>query len=263
MKFLLISFFAIYLIALSNSQLPDFTIIEASLAPYIDNVVFAPLDCDVVNGCALGSGSRTLLRFTTQMANIGSPIQLGNQTSNPVLFNENACSNTWELTDLNAAVFLTLDGNVTSQSIRMDTCISDDVASAGTTNPPVFTCSYQGLSTGYMNVIPATSNCQYVDITGVAPGTYWLRVEVNANQIIVESNYTNNVAWFLYTLTAPVSTPTPTATPTAAPPVVSSSVAPTMSPSPKPQTSPSPSPDEGGRQQVSAANRISSFWFWN
>jgi hypothetical protein len=33
-----------------------------------------------------------------------------------------------------------------------------------------------------------------IDVNGLAPGRYWLEVEVNASRIIVESDYGNNIS---------------------------------------------------------------------
>jgi hypothetical protein len=37
-------------------------------------------------------------------------------------------------------------------------------------------------------------DCQFIDVTGVAPGTYVLEDEVNPERLFKESNYRNNAA---------------------------------------------------------------------
>ncbi len=59
-----------------------------------------------------------------------------------------------------------------------------------------YDCQVQGLSPGWADVYSNNLDCQYVDITGVAPGTYQLRIELNPERRMIESNYDNNVATF-------------------------------------------------------------------
>jgi len=54
----------------------------------------------------------------------------------------------------------------------------------------------QGLSVGWSDIYQRWFDCQWIDITGIANGTYLLQVEVNANHAILESNYDNNSIWF-------------------------------------------------------------------
>jgi hypothetical protein len=59
--------------------------------------------------------------------------------------------------------------------------------------PGKFNCSNQGITTGWSDVYGRGLDCQWIDITGLAAGTYQLRVSVNDTHILVsESDYTNN-----------------------------------------------------------------------
>jgi len=44
-------------------------------------------------------------------------------------------------------------------------------------------------------------DCQWIDITGLAPGNYMLRIELNTGRVIQEANFNNNAA------TVPVTVP--------------------------------------------------------
>ena len=71
--------------------------------------------------------------------------------------------------------------------------------------PAKYTCSNQGISVGWSDVYDASLDCQWIDVTGVAPGQYLLRVTINGGpngaHVFAESDYTDNVA------TVPVTIP--------------------------------------------------------
>jgi hypothetical protein len=52
----------------------------------------------------------------------------------------------------------------------------------------------QGLTAGWCDIYIRNTDCQWIDITGLAPGTYQLTVAVNGSRLINESDYTNNAA---------------------------------------------------------------------
>jgi hypothetical protein len=49
-------------------------------------------------------------------------------------------------------------------------------------------------------VYTANLDCQWIDITGLTLGSYWLYVEINpvidGSRAFTESDYTNNVFWY-------------------------------------------------------------------
>ena len=83
--------------------------------------------------------------------------------------------------------------------------------------PAVYTCNNQGISVGWADTYASYLDGQWLDITGVAAGTYWLRVIVNPYNVagspiynpnspaalaLRESEYSDNVA------VVPVTIPT-------------------------------------------------------
>mgnify|MGYP001609465181 CR=1 FL=1 len=52
----------------------------------------------------------------------------------------------------------------------------------------------QGIGVGRADLYKSDVNGQWVDMTSVAAGNYWLESEVNPDHNIVESNYGNNIA---------------------------------------------------------------------
>jgi len=69
---------------------------------------------------------------------------------------------------------------------------------------PEFNCNYQGISVGWEDVYTADLDCQWVDITDIPLGSYWLYLEVNpvinGTRLFAESDYANNVAWIPFRL---------------------------------------------------------------
>jgi hypothetical protein len=52
-----------------------------------------------------------------------------------------------------------------------------------------------GLSVGWGDSYPASTNFQWIDITGLSSGRYRLRMKADPKSVIQESNETNNGAW--------------------------------------------------------------------
>lgn len=70
-----------------------------------------------------------------------------------------------------------------------------DVKPHDVTVPSRFThCDNQGITAGWGDVYVASLDGQFIDITGVESGWYVLEVEVNAERLLEESDYTDNIA---------------------------------------------------------------------
>lgn len=69
---------------------------------------------------------------------------------------------------------------------------------------PRYYCSLgtQGISVNCGDLYGSHLDCQWIDITGVAPGTYLLQLNANPDRLAVESDYRNNVANCRIELTA-------------------------------------------------------------
>ena len=64
------------------------------------------------------------------------------------------------------------------------------------------TCSdeRQGISVGWADIYGAYLDDQWIDITGVTPGQYWIEVMTDPANRLLESNETNNSAFISYTI---------------------------------------------------------------
>lgn len=70
---------------------------------------------------------------------------------------------------------------------------------------PPFDCGAeeQGINTGHADYYGAELPDQWIDVTGVPSGSYWIRLTVDPGGALVESDVTNNVAYFPVEYTAP------------------------------------------------------------
>ena len=92
-------------------------------------------------------------------------------------------------------------GDVVAQGSKISFCLLDDVVYDATNPyfspfPAYFTCGFteQGISPGWGDTYGSFLPEQWIDITGVPDGIYWLEVEVDPDNHLLESDETNNVA---------------------------------------------------------------------
>jgi hypothetical protein len=149
---------------------------------------FADGDCAIVEGCVMASGWRRLLKFDTWTPNTGG-------ADMPELFEYSSCHrhnhfNSYAAYELRAA-----DGTVVATGHKQAFCLLDFYRYPGTDSRGTrYTCSFQGIQTGFQDVYGSHLDCQWVDVTGVPPGGYTLHIELNHEHILNESNYANNVS---------------------------------------------------------------------
>jgi hypothetical protein len=80
-------------------------------------------------------------------------------------------------------------------------CIEDVTQwNPGANTNRVYFCSYQGIQQGWADIYPAGLPCQWIDITGVAPGDYLLQLTVNPYGTIQESDTNNNTVYVPVTI---------------------------------------------------------------
>ncbi|KAM8940097.1 protein-lysine 6-oxidase-like [Pelodytes ibericus] len=71
-------------------------------------------------------------------------------------------------------------------------CLEDTTCDLGVRRRYACTAHTQGLSPGCYDTYHANIDCQWIDITDVLPGRYILKVSVNPNFQVLESDFTNN-----------------------------------------------------------------------
>ncbi|MBC7974515.1 MAG: hypothetical protein H7138_05970, partial [Myxococcales bacterium] len=178
--------------------LPDLQLVDREMADswLVTSDVFAEDDCAVVEGCVGGPGRRLLLRFHTVTANVGAadlrvgaPPEMGVSTE---MFQWSPCHKHHHVTKYTTYELVGPAGAVISA--RKQSFCLEDVARVQPGAPSRgYTCLNQGISRGWSDAYRIGLACQWIDITDVPPGPYTLRVVVNPEQTLPESDYTNNV----------------------------------------------------------------------
>lgn len=180
--------------------LPDLTIggdrLRVDLS--IDQKEFSTDACelDPQEDCIGGSGVRTLLRFAVETPNIGNAdMFLGTPSSNNPNFVYSACHDHYHYEGY--AGFELLDGSdLVAAGHKQAFCLLDSeryLDDPSVAEDGMYSCVYQGIQRGWSDVYHTRLGCQFIDVTGVAPGSYTLRVVLNQAQTLEELRYDNNV----------------------------------------------------------------------
>ena len=175
---------------------PDLRVDPGPLASYyLEWGTFGAASCAVAEGCVAVSGTRRLLRFPTLTENSGTrDLVLGDPTVSPTLFGYAQCHGHYHFEGYASYRLVRADGVLVAPGRKQSFCLADNLHLSGPQYEPQYHCNYQGITAGWADEYVATLDCQWIDVTNVAPGTYYLEVIVNPAQALFESNYTNNTA---------------------------------------------------------------------
>jgi hypothetical protein len=150
---------------------------------------FTAKDCAYVEGSLTGTGKRTLIRFDVSSANRGTaPIVLGAPQNNS-LFQYSPCHRHYHFSGYALYELFGSDPRTTTSAPlvtgrKQAFCLEDFERDSPTAGPAVYTCSNQGIGVGWADTYGSYLDGQWLDITGVAPGQYWLRVIVNPYNVV-------------------------------------------------------------------------------
>ena len=172
---------------------PDLIIWGPAASPSFITRTFSSNDCEVLEGCAT-VGTHRLLTFTTETRNIGGgDLVIGNPATNS-LFEWASCHGHYHFEQFADYTLLDTNGNLVAAGHKVGFCLEDVRAWSPTANPATrYNCNNQGIQAGWSDVYAAGLPCQYIDITGLDPGSYTLRMVVNPVGLLAESNTNNNV----------------------------------------------------------------------
>ena len=176
--------------------------------PQIQERTFASTSCEVMEACTV-AGNRRLLRFDLSTPNIGAgDLYLGAPTmaGRPsTMFEYGTCHGHWHLRGYADYRLIDAMGREVGRGHKQSFCLLDSgrYMGMGADLPATerYNCGNQGIHAGWMDVYGRGLDCQYVDITGVPPGHYRIRAQINVDRVIAESNYTDNESF--YTLDIP------------------------------------------------------------
>jgi hypothetical protein len=150
--------------------------------------------CALEKRCVGGAGLRRLLRFGTRTANTGkADLLLGAPGKTPG-FEPATCDGQPYLADyLHYTLFDSSTGAVVVAEGQQQALCETQPTPASLLSR--FDCQFMGLWQGFSEVYaPDIADCQWVDITDVAPGQYVLRLEINPGRLLPESDFSNNTA---------------------------------------------------------------------
>lgn len=179
--------------------MPDLQFVSSEMArsllvdPQVD---FRAGDCEVIEGCVGDIGRRTLLRFNTASANrgtadifVGVPPPPGQ--SNDV-FEWSPCHMHHHVRNYASYELRDASGDVVLTARKQAFCLEDTEPVQPGIPASGYSCMRQGITRGWADVYNRELPCQWIDVTGIAPGTYTLRIVVNPLRTLPESNYDNN-----------------------------------------------------------------------
>ncbi len=173
---------------------------QPALDPYVTVETFDPQSCEVQEGM-IDAGTHTLLRFSTETRNIGGDdLVMPSPVNNPN-FEFQQCHGHYHFKGFARYRLLDGTGNVAALGKKVSFCLLDlerwDPTSA---REGRFDCQDQGIQSGWADVYDSGLPGQWIDITGVLPGTYTLEVTMNPDHILEEVDYTNNSATIQFTI---------------------------------------------------------------
>lgn len=177
----------------TGGGLPDLIFWGPAVSATVVNRTFVADECEVLEGCGV-PGTRRILNFTTETRNIGSgDLNMGNPATNS-LFHFASCHGHYHFEEFAVYDLLDANGNSVASGHKVGFCLLDDHAWSPAANPQAkYDCNNQGIQAGWADVYAAGLPCQFIDITGVPPGEYTLRLQVNPLGLLPESNTNNNV----------------------------------------------------------------------
>ncbi|XP_026230088.1 lysyl oxidase-like 5b isoform X2 [Anabas testudineus] len=86
-----------------------------------------------------------------------------------------------------------ITGRKVAEGHKASFCLEDTNCDSGFRRRYACTSHTQGLSPGCHDIYAANIDCQWIDITDVPPGNYILKVTVNPNFHVLESDFSNNI----------------------------------------------------------------------
>ncbi len=171
---------------------PDLQIDSLAFVTSLNMLTHQTANCDIVEGCVLGYGTRYVISFSSKVNNIGEQdYYIGNPTDNPEMFNTQNCHGHTHYNAYGDYRLFDMYGNLIPAGHKNGFCVMD-LCGFGQYN-----CGDMGISAGCYDVYGAGTQCQWIDITDVPDGDYQFVVMINPYHMPdalgrIEENFLNN-----------------------------------------------------------------------
>jgi hypothetical protein len=157
---------------------------------------FTADSCEMAEQCIGAPGTRQLLRFDAISENAGNADLIVGVPPAPGVsdarFVWSACHGHHHFNGY--AQYELLDGDdVVVAGRKQAFCILDTFQRDPAQPSHGYNCANQGLTAGWGDIYTRSLPCQWLDVTELPAGTYTLRVTINPDQLLPESDATNNV----------------------------------------------------------------------
>ena len=177
---------------------PDLMVVTSAIESSLqtDIMEVSDSDCYVEEGCLNGFGTRELVRFTTHIKNIGDlDYYIGSPDDSNDQFEFGDCHSHWHHKGYAKYDLYALDGTYIPIGFKNGFCVMDLECGDGGTGQ--YGCSNMGISAHCGDIYGSGLSCQWIDVTDVEDGTYYLIVRANWDFIPdalgrEETDYTNN-----------------------------------------------------------------------
>ena len=138
--------------------------------------------CLVSEGCLQGTGTRQILRFTTRIKNIGNQDYfIGVPNAGNAQFEYDPCHNHYHYAGYAEYLLYDQTGTPMPQiGFKNGFCVLDLYCPTGITAQ--YSCGNMGITAGCADYYSSGLACQWVDITDVPAGDYYLVVRTNWDQ---------------------------------------------------------------------------------
>ena len=163
--------------------------------------VFTAGACEVLEGCTL-PGRRRLMRFDLSTPNVGQgdlflgPPLRDNRPTGP--FEWSPCHGHYHFIGYADYRLCNGAGCDVARGHKQSFCLEDYGPWGEDNHVPVrewYRCDNQGIHAGSFDLYTRDLDCQYIDVTDTPAGHYRIRVQVNGERNLAESDYSDNEAF--------------------------------------------------------------------
>ena len=181
-----------------DAPLPDLLVQFDALLTQVSlsSFSFSNRSCSLVEKCIQRSGLRKLLRFSVAIVNQGNAdLVLPKPRSQPDEFVYSPCHHHYHYHHF-ADYSLIQSGQVKQRGHKQAFCLEDSNQELIGRDVPCLahhTCTSPGIQRGWTDYYGADLDCQWIDITDLPSGKYYLRIEVNSARQLIEKTFENNV----------------------------------------------------------------------